>query len=133
MCEDALWRDVRRLKLAPRCAGKPLEAGCLDRAVCSPQAVPDWRGVPELPARARLHDTIVCRNRLRRLAGFCRDEGSPPHQDFGGAAAHGRDRALSQARFLLEVTASQAILSRIRHHLTTADRLSSAVVPSSTA
>jgi len=29
--------------------------------------------VPELQARARLHDTILCRNRLRRLAGFCRD------------------------------------------------------------
>jgi hypothetical protein len=50
--------------------------------------------VPELQARARLHDTILCRNRLRRLAGFCRHEGSPPHQGFGGAAVHGRDRAL---------------------------------------
>jgi len=27
----------------------------------------------ELQARTRLHDTILCRNRLRRLAGFCRD------------------------------------------------------------
>jgi len=28
--------------------------------------------------RARLHDTIICRNRLRRLVGYPRDEGSPP-------------------------------------------------------
>ena len=44
-----------------------------------------------LQARARLHDTILCRNRLRRLAGFCRAEGSPPHQGFGGAVVHGSD------------------------------------------
>ena len=63
---------------------------------------------PKLQARARLHDTILCRNRLRRLPGFCRDEGSPPHHGFGGAAVRGRD-PLPQAWFLLEVTASQAI------------------------
>jgi hypothetical protein len=53
----------------------------------------------------------LCRHRLRRLASFCRDEGSPPHHGFGGAAVHGRHRALPRARFLLEVTASQAILT----------------------
>ncbi len=30
--------------------------------------------MPELEARVRLHDTILCRNRLRRLAGLYRDE-----------------------------------------------------------
>jgi hypothetical protein len=68
--------------------------------------------VPELQARARLHDTILCRNRLRRLAGFCRDE-ARRHTKAPAARPYTAETArCPQARFLLQVTASQAILSR---------------------